>query len=326
MELLNGDSLRALLNASGRFSVQRAVNLVLQASAGIAAAHSVGVIHRDLKPENLMVTQILYVGEHLKVLDFGVARLNGSGTTTTTGAVMGTPHYMSPEQAKGDAEIDERTDVYALGAVLYELISGTKAHPGEAYNKIIYHVLSANVPPLGEVCPEVPRRLSDIVDKCLAKDPSERFASMKALARALQTFAVNEQGEIDLTSVDLGDATLAYSSPQSASRRRWAWFGLIGAVCFGGGYAAARTQPPRVEGHADTHRQIASSSESVREHQPLSASAAQHADDAPPSTPQVDARPTPATLPRSPADDTSQRQLKSHPMRQFPRRVHRPEV
>ena len=139
MEYLVGESLTALSGREGPLPVGRAADLVSQAGRGMEVAHAAGIIHRDLKPQNLFVCRRQDGTDSLKVLDFGVAKLqtiDELNAATRTGAVVGTVAYMSPEQARGDKVVDQRSDVYALGAILYELCSGRKPHPGESHNAI----------------------------------------------------------------------------------------------------------------------------------------------------------------------------------------------
>ncbi|MES1207003.1 MAG: serine/threonine-protein kinase, partial [Pseudomonadota bacterium] len=137
MEYLVGESLAALMERQGRLPVARATDLVIQACAGVAAAHAAGIVHRDLKPHNLFVCRRHDGTDLLKVLDFGVAKLQvaeEASAATRTGMVLGTAAYMSPEQARGERMVDGKTDVYALGAILYEMLSRKRPHPGDSQN------------------------------------------------------------------------------------------------------------------------------------------------------------------------------------------------
>lgn len=151
MEYLAGETLACLLRRLGRLPVGRAADLCVQASLGLAAAHAAGVVHRDLKPQNLFVCRRSDGSDLLKVLDFGVAKLEEAeshGMVTATGATLGTPFYMAPEQARGEDVCDERTDVYGLGAVLYEMLSGRRPHGGDSNNAVMHHMCTQAAIPL----------------------------------------------------------------------------------------------------------------------------------------------------------------------------------
>lgn len=195
MEYLVGESLEALLRREGRLPVARAADLVHQACRGIQAAHASGIVHRDLKPQNLFVCRREDGTDLLKVLDFGIAKLevvDKSNTQTRTGAVLGTPAYMSPEQARGEKGIDQRGDVYALGAILYELLSERKPHPGTSYNAILHHIATQPPVPLEPERYGLPPELVKLVERALSRDAAERFASADALGQALSTWAKRE--------------------------------------------------------------------------------------------------------------------------------------
>lgn len=195
MELLAGETLTRVLEREGAFTVGRATSLIVQACRGVAAAHVLGVVHRDLKPDNLFLCQRADGSEQLKVLDFGIAKLEtGSvedGLVTKTGATLGTPHYMSPEQARGQRTIDARTDVYSLGAVLYELLAGIRPHSGTSYNEIIYHILTKQPPPLERHRPDLPAGLAESVTRAMARETSERYADAVELMDALLPYTAS---------------------------------------------------------------------------------------------------------------------------------------
>ena len=195
MEYLVGESLTALLGREGPLPVGRAADLVAQAARGIAVAHAAGIVHRDLKPQNLFVCRRQDGTDLLKVLDFGVAKLQAAdemNAATRTGAVVGTVAYMSPEQARGDKTVDQRSDLYALGAILYELCSGRKPHPGDSPNAILHHIATQPAAPLESLAPTLPAALVAIVAGALASDPAVRPASAEALAASLLPFATHE--------------------------------------------------------------------------------------------------------------------------------------
>jgi serine/threonine-protein kinase len=195
MEYLVGESLTALLGRQGPLPLGRAADLVSQAGRGMEVAHAAGIIHRDLKPQNLFVCRRQDGTDLLKVLDFGVAKLqtlDEMNMATRTGAVLGTVAYMSPEQARGDKVVDQRSDVYALGAILYELCSGRKPHPGESHNAILHHIATQPAVPLESFAPGLPVGFLAVVASALAADPAARPASAGALVEALAPFARRE--------------------------------------------------------------------------------------------------------------------------------------
>jgi serine/threonine protein kinase len=192
MEMLEGRSLTELL-ARERPSVARAMGIVRQVCSALQAAHDVGVIHRDIKPDNLFLLE-RDGRDFVKVLDFGVAKLvNPLGevplTTTVEGTIVGTPAYMAPEQATG-GQADARTDLYAVGVVLYELLAGHPPFQAPAFGQLVAQVLSSPPPALGTHTPggeRVPPSLAAVVRRCLAKDPADRFASMQELSQAVDS-------------------------------------------------------------------------------------------------------------------------------------------
>ena len=195
MEYLVGESLTALLGREGPLPAGRAADLVSQAGRGMEVAHAAGIIHRDLKPQNLFVCRRQDGTDLLKVLDFGVAKLqtiDEMNAATRTGAVVGTVAYMSPEQARGDKVVDQRSDVYALGAILYELCSARKPHPGESHNAILHHIATQPAVPLESLAPDLPAGFLAIVAGALAADPAARPPSAGALVAALAPFARRE--------------------------------------------------------------------------------------------------------------------------------------
>jgi len=195
MEYLTGESLSALLEREGRLGPGRAADLVMQACRGVEAAHTAGIVHRDLKPQNLFVARREDGTDLVKILDFGVAKLEaedqGAGTTRT-GTVLGTPAYMSPEQARGEKVVDHRSDVYSLGAILYELLSGQKPHPGDSPNAVLYHIATHPPLPLAGATSGLPPALIETVERALARAPDDRQASATALLSELSPFAVRE--------------------------------------------------------------------------------------------------------------------------------------
>ncbi len=193
MEYLAGESLRALVDRSRRLPVSRATDIVAQACRGVGVAHKAGIVHRDLNPQNLFVCRREDGTDLVKVLDFGIAKLEAvQSAETRTGTILGTPAYLSPEQARGEKTVDHRTDVYGLGAVLYELLSGKKPHPGDSHNAILHHICTQPALPLDGSDLGLPDALSASVNRALSSDPRERPESVEAFAREIAPFAKRE--------------------------------------------------------------------------------------------------------------------------------------
>jgi eukaryotic-like serine/threonine-protein kinase len=216
MDLADGRSLASVLGERGRLPVTRAVNLVHQACIGLRVAHAANIVHRDLKPENLYVCPQDDGTELLKILDFGIAKHLGageSGPTTQTGSNLGTAHYMSPEQAQGKRRaIDHRTDIYALGVILYELLSGKKPHDGDSYNEVLIHIVTQRPVSLAALCPSLPRELVNIVHRAMARDPTARFQAAAEFADALGGLRPN-----GIDSTDFGISLQPATTPRSSA-------------------------------------------------------------------------------------------------------------
>lgn len=191
MDLLDGQSLASLLATHGPFELGHALDIIHQACSGVVTAHAKDVIHRDLKPDNMFVCLQEDGTELVRILDFGIAKLDRADSEvprTLTGSTQGTLYYMSPEQAQGSKTIDKRTDVYALGVILYELLSGERPYGGDSYNAILYQIITQEPKPLRDLCPELPDEVVTIVEKAMARAPEDRFQSVTELDAALAPF------------------------------------------------------------------------------------------------------------------------------------------
>ena len=229
-ELLDGETLRARLN-TGPLPVRKAVEYALQIARGLAAAHDHGIFHRDIKPENIFITR----DGHVKILDFGLAKLTmpesstpGMSTQATLdsvtgrGVLLGTLGYMSPEQCRGGT-IDGRSDIFSLGAVLYEMVSGKRAFRGDTTADTISSILREEPPDLSATGRDVPPMLERIVHHCLEKDPAARFQSARDVAFALDA----------LSSVSSAAGAVATPAPTIAatpSRKSWLVPSLLGVI------------------------------------------------------------------------------------------------
>jgi serine/threonine protein kinase len=184
MELADGDSLAQRITARGALSARDVVSIARQIAEGLHAAHQAGIVHRDLKPDNVMLVKHGAQTDFVKILDFGIAKVNSqTRKLTAAGDVFGTPQFMSPEQANG-SEVDHRTDIYALGVIMFEMSTGRLPFDGENTELLKQHLYKAPPAPRS-LRSDVPSALEKIILKCLAKKPQDRYAAMNELVRAL---------------------------------------------------------------------------------------------------------------------------------------------
>jgi serine/threonine-protein kinase len=181
MEFLEGRELRDIMNDSGLLPVDQVLDIVAQVAQGLAYAHEHDIVHRDVKPSNIMVVR----DGHVKITDFGIARMASSAVRTQTGMVLGSPKYMSPEQVMGKA-IDQRSDIFSLGVMLYEMLTGQAPFNGENVNAIMYQTLNAVPVPPNSLNSAVPEMLNFIVAKALAKGLEDRYQNAKDFADDLR--------------------------------------------------------------------------------------------------------------------------------------------
>ncbi len=197
MERLEGCNLEELLLLEQQLSVADTVDYVLQALQGLAHAHVLGVVHRDLKPANLFLARQPDGGSIIKILDFGIAMLlddagrpDNAARLTGSGVVVGSPLYMSPEQVRNDSTIDQRTDIWSIGVVLCELLTGKVPFGLSAVGmgELFAAILEEPLVPISERRPDAPKELDAVIAKCLARDPADRYADVSQVARALAPF------------------------------------------------------------------------------------------------------------------------------------------
>ncbi|WP_437275375.1 protein kinase [Sorangium sp. So ce375] len=235
MEHLSGNDLRSIVERRGRLPVDEAAEYVRQACVGLAEAHALGMVHRDLKPANLFLTYRTDGTPLVKVLDFGVAKFTCAKPEhdglemTTARSVMGSRRYMAPEQMLTPKDIDLRADLWALGVVLYQLVSGTLPFGAETLEQFVLVVSEQAPRPLRNVCADLPEGFEEIVMRCLEKDRTRRLASARELAAALAPFALRGAPDATLptgvhrsqptfTWPDQGPPTTASRLPMAAAR------------------------------------------------------------------------------------------------------------
>ncbi len=195
MEYLEGLDFGTLVRRRGPLEVTVAVDSILQAMEALAEAHALGIVHRDLKPANLFLTTDRAGQPLIKVLDFGISKLNAHAPSphdpslTGTGAVFGSPLYMAPEQMRASRQVDARADLWALGATFFQLVTGVPPYRGDTLTEIIAAILQDEAPSMRAHRPGVPTELDAIVMRCLERDPERRFPSVSDLAEALLPFA-----------------------------------------------------------------------------------------------------------------------------------------
>jgi serine/threonine-protein kinase len=193
MPLIKGESLKALLVRDGRRPISEARRILLESAGALGSAHEAGVVHRDIKPENIMLEG---KGRRVLLMDFGIAKMMdaaGDSTLTSSGTIVGTPHYMSPEQASGDPHLDHRTDIYSLAVVGYHMLTGAVPFEGDSTRAILFKQMMESPRSMRELVPEVPEGLMAAVSKGMAKEAAERYPTIEAFEKAIEATAVDEQ-------------------------------------------------------------------------------------------------------------------------------------
>jgi tRNA A-37 threonylcarbamoyl transferase component Bud32 len=245
MEYVRGETLSDVVKR-GKLPIDRALTIAERLCWGLDAAHAAGVVHRDLKPANVLIAPDAEYGEAPKIIDFGLAKLAaaaGDSQLTRTGQIIGTPAYMSPEQIKGD-KVDGRADVYALGCLLFELLTGRTPFAGANDDvQILYRQMHEAPPPLAKFLPDVPDALDALMDRALQKDPAQRFPTMRAMAAALADVSAKVEPQATRREpsgrVRLMSARVAEEAERARKRRIVIWgatallaAGVLGGVAF----------------------------------------------------------------------------------------------
>jgi len=198
MEYLEGEDLSELIDAKGALPDYLAIDYAMQACEGLAEAHAAGIIHRDLKPANLFLARRTDGSVRVKLLDFGISKLTPTPGSqpeinmTSTQALMGSPLYMAPEQMRSSRSVDRRADIWSMGTIIYEMLTGRSPFEGATLPEVCARILSDNPESMLVYQPDLPPELDAVVLRCLEKDPGKRFPTVAALANALGTFGTDE--------------------------------------------------------------------------------------------------------------------------------------
>ena len=223
MEFLEGDDLSKLLEQRGVLSIQEAVDYTLQALEALAQAHKEGIVHRDLKPANLFLVARRDKTMQVKVLDFGISKATnplsqGSGSMTSTKALLGSPYYMSPEQLRSSKSVDARADIWSMGIILFELMGGTPPFLGDNFGELFALILESDPPAIRTKRPDVPPQLEQVIMRCLQRKPEHRYSNVGELAAALSPFATPRgqrvaQRILDVMPIDGRPPSMAPAPP-----------------------------------------------------------------------------------------------------------------
>ena len=243
MEFMEGEDLQHMLKRVGPISPELALRVVAQACLGLQKAHDQGVVHRDIKPHNLYLARRDAGEVVIKLLDFGIAKVKMEHANSTEGAdltktgnLLGSPLYVSPEQARGKRQIDHRTDIYSLGAVLYQMLCGkTPYHHATALGDLILMVCTEPAPPIQDLAPWVPPEIAEICHRCLLKDPAARYQGGKELFEACRALLGNGWGIHEDMLVSLEDSQRSHEAQRLSSDNLLAasHSGAIGAITGG---------------------------------------------------------------------------------------------
>jgi hypothetical protein len=193
MEFLDGEPLGGRIQRMGRLTAPQAAPLVHQILIGLGAAHNAGIIHRDLKPDNIFILkEKAGRQDFVKLIDFGISKfqpLSGDGMKMTrTGAVMGTPYYMSPEQASGSTEVDHRSDIYSVGVILYEAVTGRVPFEAATFNQLMFKIVLSEVPPVQSIVPDLDPGFATLIGKAMARDINARFQTCGEFRQAVEAW------------------------------------------------------------------------------------------------------------------------------------------
>ncbi|MBA2719730.1 MAG: serine/threonine protein kinase, partial [Chloroflexi bacterium] len=262
MQLVDGPDLQTQLARDGRPSLGQALRIGVEAASALQVAHDHGIVHRDVKPGNILIDR----HGQVRVADFGIARAAGDGGATTAGVVIGSPQYVSPEQVAGD-DVTPASDIYSLGVVVYELLTGRRPFDGPSPAVVALQRLREDPAPPSALAPELPEELDEIVLRAMARDPAARFPSAAEFGVALESFRLRELGGVRRTGSSVrGDALAAAAAgsadlvgaasvnPGAASAAAIASTGIIDRSAVSAGSRTTRTALRRARNRGDERR------------------------------------------------------------------------
>jgi eukaryotic-like serine/threonine-protein kinase len=238
MELLTGEDLRGRLHREGRLDPETAVRIGVQVLKALRQAHGAGIVHRDLKPDNVFLCRRDDEPSFVKLVDFGISKLQqraGVDTLTHEGAVLGTAFYMSPEQAQSFPDIDGRTDLFSVGAILYEMLTGEPPHSAPTYEAVLIAICTRDAADVRAKAPEVPEKLAHVVARALKRDREERYPSAQEMLADLEATLRHSRALATKTRAGAGPWR-DVSAKRGAERYRTWVFALVAAL---GGFAVA---------------------------------------------------------------------------------------
>jgi serine/threonine-protein kinase len=220
MEYLDGVTLTERIKARGRLTPSESVPIIRQVLRGLAAAHGAGIVHRDLKPDNIFILrEKAGIRDFVKIIDFGISKFSEQGGAssrmTRTGALMGTPHYMAPEQATGSRDIDSRTDIYAVGIIMYEMLTGRVPFQAETFNQLLFEIALAKIIPARQIVPDLDPAIDTIVMKASARDPAHRFQNCEEFVAALEAWE-KTGSSVSLPPAESIEAVVAATVPRAS--------------------------------------------------------------------------------------------------------------
>ena len=230
MEYLDGETLGARMSRA-RMNPKDVLSIARQVLVGLRAAHLASIVHRDLKPDNIFILrEKAGRADYAKIIDFGISKFNALGgdmSMTRTGSVMGTPYYMSPEQAQGTPGIDGRSDVYSLGVILYEALAGSVPFDGDTFNELMFKIVLSNPRPLAQVAPGLDPRLIALVEQAMARDITQRFQSADDMIRAIDAYvgsadATASHAALPVAALVDSPAAVAPAAPGLPTGNTWA--------------------------------------------------------------------------------------------------------